>query len=419
MSTSARIQPKNAAEVRNQLHDVNRHVSRDWLTTGDRGDAVADLQRRLRSFGVYDGKATGVFDQKTLAAVKQFQKQHNLVQDGAVGPQTAGALTRSTLFVDDNFEGAPAEKGQRGGDIKRAERLLKDQGYDVGAVDGHFSQKTAEAVRAYRKDHPQLVEGQRMTAKTFAALRSDAATPLSRGTDDRAVRVVEANLKRLGLMKADADNRYTKATEDAVRAFQRQAGLPATGIADQATRSALQKKVDALPPPASSTLERFDTTPPKSDYTRTTVDGKAVNKRTAEMLQRVEFIMDKKFGHKNFNVSVTQGSYNAGGVAASAGTHDGGGALDIHTRTLPKKTVDDLVKAFRMAGFAAWSRGRGHDSFDPHIHAIAIGDRQASAGAKQQVQEYFNGGDGLVGSNPDPDRGLGRPVPRWARRFDQ
>jgi hypothetical protein len=142
-----------------------------------------------------------------------------------------------------------------------------------------------------------------------------------------------------------------------------------------------------------------------------------VNVRTREMLQRAQFIMRNKFGHENFDFGVVQGSYSSA-VSASGGTHDRGGALDIHTRTLPRGTVDDAVKALRMAGFAAWSRGRGHDSFDPHIHAIAIGDRELSTAARNQVNEYFAGGDGLVGSSPDPDRGLGRDslIPQWARR---
>ena len=45
-------------------------------------------------------------------------------------------------------------------------------------------------------------------------------------------------------------------------------------------------------------------------------------------------------------------------------------------------------------------------------------DRELSAQAKSQVQEYFNGGDGLVGSSADPDGNLGRNVPRWAQRFN-
>jgi hypothetical protein len=43
-----------------------------------------------------------------------------------------------------------------------------------------------------------------------------------------------------------------------------------------------------------------------------------------------------------------------------------------------------VVKALRMAGFAAWRRGEV-DSFTPRLHAIAIGDRSAAQIAKDQV----------------------------------
>ncbi|MGV3623202.1 MAG: hypothetical protein ACO1OB_20450, partial [Archangium sp.] len=115
---------------------------------------------------------------------------------------------------------------------------------------------------------------------------------------------------------------------------------------------------------------------------------------------------------------ITQGSYS-NGVSASAGTHDGGGALDISIRGYSSANADKVVKAMRMAGFAAWRRGV-NDSFSPHIHAIAIGDKRATQVAKNQVSEYFRGGDGLVGSNKDIHltslgHNIGRPVPNWAK----
>ena len=143
-------------------------------------------------------------------------------------------------------------------------------------------------------------------------------------------------------------------------------------------------------------------------------DGATVNKRTREMLKRAETIMAKQYGHKGFRFSLSQGSYNSG-YGPSGGTHDRGGAADIRTRGYSKRKVDHMVKALREAGFAAWSRGRGHDSFAPHIHAIAIGDRELSSSARGQVSQYLAGGDGLRGNARDPDRNLGRPVPRWAR----
>jgi peptidoglycan hydrolase-like protein with peptidoglycan-binding domain len=363
------------------------------------------------------GRPTGVFDAKTAAALRQFQRDAGIAVDGRAGPQTIASMRQHTMFVGDNFEVA-AKVGQRGRDIRGAEQMLKDLGFNPGKVDGTVDKDTQNAVARFRATDPALTEGQRIDARTFGKLREAGQQPLARGSQTRGVKQLEQNLERLGLRTGTVDQTYTQTTEAAVAAFQRQSGLPVTGVADQATRAAIQQKVDALPTPTTDKISEFDRTAPKSDYARTSNDGKAVNKRTQEMIKRAEFIMEHKFGPKNFDFTITQGSYSTG-VAASAGTHDGGGALDMHTRTLPKKTVDDMVKALRMAGFAAWSRGRGHDSFAPHIHAIAIGDRELAPLARSQVQDYFNGRDGLSGHRADPDRGLGRPIPHWARRFDR
>ena len=96
--------------------------------------------------------------------------------------------------------------------------------------------------------------------------------------------------------------------------------------------------------------------------------------------------------------------------------HDGGGAVDLRVGGLSRATQLKFVKALRMAGFAAWSRGH-NDGFAPHIHAVAIGDREASAPAKSQVREYFHGGDGLVGNHADYDAAVGRPYPSWAKKY--
>ena len=56
------------------------------LKRGDRGPAVAILQRRL---GI---TADGVFGPMTERAVKRYQRRHGLVPDGIVGPITRGSL---------------------------------------------------------------------------------------------------------------------------------------------------------------------------------------------------------------------------------------------------------------------------------------------------------------------------------------
>jgi peptidoglycan hydrolase-like protein with peptidoglycan-binding domain len=53
---------------------------------GDRGAAVRSIQREL---GIL---ADGVFGEQTERAVKRFQRRHDLVPDGIVGPLTRGEL---------------------------------------------------------------------------------------------------------------------------------------------------------------------------------------------------------------------------------------------------------------------------------------------------------------------------------------
>ncbi|NLI82155.1 MAG: L,D-transpeptidase family protein [Deltaproteobacteria bacterium] len=68
------------------------------LQLGDRGDAVAALQKRLHQEGFYDGKITGVFDVSTQDAVKKFQRAHLVDDDGTIGKQTQQWLNVSYRF---------------------------------------------------------------------------------------------------------------------------------------------------------------------------------------------------------------------------------------------------------------------------------------------------------------------------------
>lgn len=140
-------------------------------------------------------------------------------------------------------------------------------------------------------------------------------------------------------------------------------------------------------------------------YDRVTWRGVRLNKRTRDALLWAE----KKSGVR---VDPSQGSYNAGGVAASAGTHDGGGAVDIRTRHLTRDQRVKLVRALKDAGFAAWYRTTAQGFSGPHIHALAIGDKEMASGARNQVASFDAGRDGLRGNRIDKTY---RPDPR--KRF--
>lgn len=62
------------------------------LKRGSTGDKVKEMQRKLKSWGYYDGSADGIFGSGTESAVKYFQRTNGLTADGVVGSATAAAL---------------------------------------------------------------------------------------------------------------------------------------------------------------------------------------------------------------------------------------------------------------------------------------------------------------------------------------
>ncbi len=78
------------------------------LRLGDIGAAVSDLQRRLFTVG-YKVDQTHVYDDKTVAAVRQVQRRAHLVVDGIYGPKTDAALRgqeTGTLLRQSDLEAA-------------------------------------------------------------------------------------------------------------------------------------------------------------------------------------------------------------------------------------------------------------------------------------------------------------------------
>lgn len=132
----------------------------------------------------------------------------------------------------------------------------------------------------------------------------------------------------------------------------------------------------------------------KDPYDLTTWDGE-----TVDFLTHAALSAASKEAGTDFHMM--QGSHNAGGVAASGGTHDGGGVVDIAPAN---GDWEGAVTAMRKMGFAAWVRnvpGHGYAGSGAHIHAVLIGNERLSSQAAVQVQSYLNNDDGLVGSRAD------------------
>jgi hypothetical protein len=108
----------------------------------------------------------------------------------------------------------------------------------------------------------------------------------------------------------------------------------------------------------------------------------------------------------NATATIYQGGWNAGGVSASAGAHDGGGAVDYW---FPTKDVGPVVRRSRDTGWDAWYRYP--PTFPTHVHGIRHGSPTASPVAKGQMTDYVADGNGLVPLGNHDDEMPYRPDP--------
>lgn len=70
-------------------------VSSNSLKPGESGNSVLQLRNRLIAMGYLDRTPTNEYDNAMIAAVKAFQSDHGLADDGVAGPRTMEAINMS------------------------------------------------------------------------------------------------------------------------------------------------------------------------------------------------------------------------------------------------------------------------------------------------------------------------------------
>jgi peptidoglycan hydrolase-like protein with peptidoglycan-binding domain len=120
---------------------------------GDRGPAVEDIQRRLRTLG-YDLGPTGidgVFFGRTSDAVRLFQETRGLAADGLVGDDTWSALVDASFTLGDRmlYLRVPHFHGH---DVLVLQQALTVLGFGNGRLDAIFGPFCERAVREFQRN---------------------------------------------------------------------------------------------------------------------------------------------------------------------------------------------------------------------------------------------------------------------------
>ncbi|MCX5115718.1 peptidoglycan-binding protein [Micromonospora sp. NBC_00362] len=210
-----------------------------------------------------------------------------------------------------------------------------------------------------------------------------------------SVLAVEQALQAQGLLNAQwVDGYFGTQTVSAYAAYQRSLGY--TGLA-----------ANGLPGTTSLTKlgqNRYTVSNAIGPGAKVPRDGYVVNARTRAMLAEAQRLL-------GYPLVLDQGSYNPGGDPTSAGTHDGGGVVDIAVTGMTAAKRTAVARALRQVGFAAWVRNPNQGDWPWHIHATAINDTDLSSQAQHQVGDYHLGMNGLA--NQGPDDGPQVPIRTW------
>ena len=111
-------------------------------------------------------------------------------------------------------------------------------------------------------------------------------------------------------------------------------------------------------------------------FEKVTYRGRLMDRKTMAFLQAME-------ARLGYPLTVIQGCYNAGAVSASAGTHDGGGVVDLVSWDARRK-----VRVARELGAFAWFRPDLPGVWGEHIHLGVRSHGRLSSAAKAQQSAY-------------------------------
>lgn len=271
------------------------------LEFGDRGKDVLKLQQSLLALG-YDPNGTdGKFGRGTENAVKQFQAANGLEADGK-----AGHLTLTCLYEGNGVAAGSSSSGSSGGSssdtgsstpvttnpntlkygdsgsrVTELQTALTKLGYNTNGIDGRFGAGTQRAVVSFQKDNGLYADGL-AGSKTLALIEQKVAAlgssggssgnassdsssgssssssssssgsltrTLRKGYTGDDVRTVQQKLKELGYYTGSVDGVYGSGSIAAVKAFQKNNGLTADGLAGTRT---FQVLFSSSPVPAGS-----------------------------------------------------------------------------------------------------------------------------------------------------------------------
>ena len=206
---------------------------------------IRDVQQKLKDLGMYSGSITGNAGQKTIAAVKAFQKKYGLTADGIIGSETLKKLNevaQAQVTATPKVTATPASSANAS-TVRDVQQKLKDLGMYSGDVTGNIGSKTTAAIKAFQEKYGLTADGiigsetlKKLNEVAASAEKAAKATAAPNSNlSSSTIKQIQRKLGELGFYSGEVTGNAGNKTTAAIKAFQQKYGLNADGIAGSQT----------------------------------------------------------------------------------------------------------------------------------------------------------------------------------------
>jgi len=201
------------------------HPTNTVISYGMEYDIVYEIQERLMKLGYMENdEPTNYYGSITKSAVKLFQRQHGLDEDGDMGLATWEAL------ISSDAQKYTVMEGMDGTDVEELQYRLRELGY-MDNVTGHFGELTVAGVKEFQEKNGLSVDGKVGSHTREVLYSADAKANFHKyGEESEEIKEYQERLKKLGYLTTTPDGNYGKDTVAAVERFQEINGLIPDGF---------------------------------------------------------------------------------------------------------------------------------------------------------------------------------------------
>ncbi|WP_277679962.1 peptidoglycan-binding protein [Gracilibacillus dipsosauri] len=201
---------------------------------GKRHKDTSEFKVMLNRLGFGYITVTDYFGDFSEKKVKDFQRTYDLVEHGIID-----SITQEKL---ESIYHSPFQKGKRHEDLPELKRKLNKLGFGNIKVTNYFGDFSEKKVKQFQRyfglpDHGIIDD------KTLEKLNEIYNSPMQKGKRHKDIIELKENLNSLGYGNILVTNYYGDFTEKKVKEFQKDYGLPVSGIADYKTVEEIESRI--------------------------------------------------------------------------------------------------------------------------------------------------------------------------------